>query len=494
MIIRCVDYADKKGGFMRRIDYLNPVDMRSQCMKAAERIESDCRTLLFIRNCIDNFIVDPEIESVAFAALKQQLGDYHIIIEAMQIANDADAADYRSLAGFVGDEVLDGEVIYCQMENALRMKDSYLSNETLYRDRMKTAEDPFFYVYYQWKADQYSRLAENSQRLYEKWYEKTEKFDEIVNNTNHLFTDSESIRVLIRQGMAETASAFQNGSYSMRENSTWRRQIMNAGVRLAMCYEDKGGDQNGPYTLWWKGAASDREYIRDIVHGYEEYADYSDEEVTQLLMKLNSEGCGYVAFANMIVDEYRRKEEEFERMFGFPLFLQDVNGDTYVDYNRLIIDLYCASDNHNEAGNLWKKYDVYDAAEDLSAANGRGTTPEDRIYRFERYMDAHGAKVEIDNIECDTGNVYQKCGEEAAKGNRVLISTCPVRLEDAEGEPAQMDGGHAMAVTGLTEDGKIEVSSWGEKYYITPEDTDYTAPEKNRSGNAYIRIQSVRFG
>ena len=49
----------------------------------------------------------------------------------------------------------------------------------------------------------------------------------------------------------------------------------------------------------------------------------------------------------------------------------------------------------------------------------------------------------------------------------------------------------AMTVTGLMDDGRIEVSSWGEKYYITPEDSDYREPDKNRARDAYIRIQSV---
>ncbi len=56
-----------------------------------------------------------------------------------------------------------------------------------------------------------------------------------------------------------------------------------------------------------------------------------------------------------------------------------------------------------------------------------------------------------------------------------------------------MDGGHAMVVTGLTDDGRIQVSSWGELYYISPEDSDFISPEKNRLRDAYIRIQSVRF-
>ena len=125
--------------------------------------------------------------------------------------------------------------------------------------------------------------------------------------------------------------------------------------------------------------------------------------------------------------------------------------------------------------------------------SGRGTSQDDRIYRFERYMREHGEGLEIENIVCSPDEVWQKCKEETGKGNRIIISTCPVRLEDTGGEPVQMDGGHAMTVTGLTEEGRIEVSSWGEKYFITPEDSDYAAPEKNRTGDAYIKIQSVRF-
>lgn len=32
----------------------------------------------------------------------------------------------------------------------------------------------------------------------------------------------------------------------------------------------------------------------------------------------------------------------------------------------------------------------------------------------------------------------------------------------------KIEGGHAMSVTGVTSDGRMIVSSWGEKYYIAP--------------------------
>lgn len=463
-------------------------------MRAVSHMEEDRKALESIGKSIDMFAEDSEIQSESFEALKQQLSDYHIIIEAMQIANDTDIADFRVLAVRVGDEVLDGGTIFEQMENSLRMKESYLANEEIYRRKMKTEEDALLYTYYCWKARQYESLAHNSQRLYEKWREKTVRFDEIAAGTSDLFTDSEGIRVLIQRGQSEIAGAFRQGGYVLNQDSEWRKQIQNAGVRLARGYGDNGGDQNGPYMLWQRGLDSDRDYIRELIHGYEEYADYSDQEIGELLQKLDSEGCGYVAFANIVVDEYRRKEEEFEKIFGFPLFLENVNGYNYVDYNRLIIDIYCASDNHKRIKNAWQDYDFYDEEEDISPTNGRGTTAEDRIYRFERYMREHSVPVRLENIECSQEEVYQRCRDEEQSGRRVIISTCPVRLEDEEGEPAQMDGGHAMTVTGLTDDGRIEVSSWGEKYFISPEDTDYASPEKNRTGSAYIRIQSVRFG
>ena len=40
-----------------------------------------------------------------------------------------------------------------------------------------------------------------------------------------------------------------------------------------------------------------------------------------------------------------------------------------------------------------------------------------------------------------------------------------------DGTVAQViDGGHAMTVTGVTDDGKLIVSSWGNQYYIDPDE------------------------
>ncbi len=478
---------------MQRSDYLNPENMKSQCARAIRGLKEDSKALEIVSESIRFFAEDSEIESHAFDALARQLKDYETVIEAMRIANLTDSADFQSLSSLVGNEVLDGETIFCQMENAWNMKENYESKEFIYRNRMAATQDVLLYTWYRWKAGQYGRLALNSHRLYRKWEEKTEMFDEIAARTSHLFTAAEGIGILIQNGLSKIRGAFQEGVYVPDEDYEWRRQLINAGTHLAMGYRDRGGDQNGPYEMWQRGDGSDRELIRELIRRYEEYTDYSDEEIDVFLKKLNSEGCGYVAFVNVIVDEYRRKEAEFEKIFGFPLFRENKEGIAYVNYNPLIIDLYCASDNHNKVWNMWQNHDIYDEEEDFSETVGRGTSQDDRIYRFERYMNGQGCAVKIENIRCSADKVYHRCKEELKKGNRVIISTCPVRLEGEDGEMVQMDGGHAMAVTGLTDDGRIEVSSWGEIYYINPEDSDYQNPEKNSARDAYVKIQSVCF-
>ena len=79
---------------MQRSDYLNPADIKRQCTQAVKRIEEDRQALKLIGKSIDAFAGDQEIRSESFDHLKRQLEDYHIVIEAMQIANSADMTDF----------------------------------------------------------------------------------------------------------------------------------------------------------------------------------------------------------------------------------------------------------------------------------------------------------------------------------------------------------------------------------------------------------------
>ena len=63
---------------MRRSDYLNPSALADQCTGAKKRMEEDQEALRIIRQSIEEFAGDQELESESFEALKQQLEDYLI--------------------------------------------------------------------------------------------------------------------------------------------------------------------------------------------------------------------------------------------------------------------------------------------------------------------------------------------------------------------------------------------------------------------------------
>lgn len=207
-----------------------------------------------------------------------------------------------------------------------------------------------------------------------------------------------------------------------------------------------GGDQGSPER-------HSKELI-DIVKRY--YPKMKDKDIEKYLKKLNSEGCGYVACINTVFSKYMNREKEFLKRFGFPMYKMDGS----INYEVLITDFYAATDNHN----LINGNDVISIDEDKSAVIGKGTTPKDREYRFEKYMRDHGIEVDIKNDIKVTPENFELINQ----SKDVIIRTRPVRLVDSNGKKIVENGGHAMTITNVTSDGKYEVSSWGEKYYLDP--------------------------
>ena len=221
-----------------------------------------------------------------------------------------------------------------------------------------------------------------------------------------------------------------------------------------------GGDQGSPQ----KSVAD----LMPIVKKY--YPDFDKEQVDKYLKKLNSEGCGYVALANTVFQNFIGREDEFEKVFGFPMY----SGSGDLNYDSLVTDLDAATDNHNEERFLWFSKDVVDDSEDSSATKGNGTSQADRKYRFEMYMKQHGIDVTVNNNFDGTADSY----EELSKEGDVIVGLQPCQLYNEDGSIAQdSSGGHAMTVTGVADDGRIIVSSWGKRYYFDPNDSAYSRIE-----------------
>lgn len=233
---------------------------------------------------------------------------------------------------------------------------------------------------------------------------------------------------------------------------------------------DYGGDQGDPQSQW--GFWSEKEDLYEIVK--EHYPDYSDKEIAVLLKRLNSEGCSYVSFLNALFAAYEGREGEFEQTFGFPMYK---DGD--LNYNELLVDYYCSTDNHipGNDGDMIDSFEDYSSERDGEKSgydikkdtSGSGANPEEVIYRAQRYLDDKGVEANIVTRTDITTENFQ----EFAEDGYVVINYYDGPIQDINGDTVQfIDGGHAMTITGVTSDGRYIVSSWGEKYYLDPDQGD----------------------
>ncbi len=144
------------------------------------------------------------------------------------------------------------------------------------------------------------------------------------------------------------------------------------------------------------------EEVQNIVHKY--YPEATEEDMELLFSKMELCGCGYVASINTIFFEYANREngeEEFERIFGFPMKTNGV-----YNYELLFLDffLYCSYYENDyitieEAyGNIAEEMEVHngDSAlsdEEFSSTGMDGTNMDILPKMFEDYMASKGIIV-----------------------------------------------------------------------------------------------------
>lgn len=277
-----------------------------------------------------------------------------------------------------------------------------------------------------------------------------------------------------------------------------------------------GGDQGEPardkagwrFLFWRFGEDND---LIDFVRSYDQYKDYSKHDVAKLYDQINEEGCGYVAAVNSIFLAYEGHEDAFLRDFGFPMY--DKDGE--FNYNRLLIDFYASTDNKyfldqpdgstalvndillsykgNETA-FWEIYHVGLYKDDdpesgcwnpeamqkvLDRYKGRdvveyeyeGTTSYSLNNRINQYLDDKGIAYKNTTMQTDDPLTGDQVKDYLNDGKSVNIGIGDFNLYDENGKVRQADvGGHWMTITGVTEDGNYIVSSWGEKYYIHPDE------------------------
>lgn len=289
-----------------------------------------------------------------------------------------------------------------------------------------------------------------------------------------------------------------------------------------------GGDQGDlaenhsgskKFGVWVWG--EDKEVYK-FVKTHEGYEDYTEVEIYDLLNQMNEEGCGYMGTVNAIFSEFDGSEKEFEEIFGFPMYDEDGN----YNYNYMFIDIYCTTDDKfylgedagmdgllNEIcnscmddpegfkdkygvdlftcttdGKIFYTKEARDAlTKEINATYGTdavvtydqyGNTYFSRENRLKAYLRGKGLDPK-DSIFFETkdggllcpGDVRRNLEDGKVTGLSLQTGTnlysedgeCEVTIPDTNGIA------HYVTITGVTDDGRYIVSSWGKKYYIDPE-------------------------
>lgn len=211
---------------MNENSYLNPADIRAQCDAAINRLEEDNRATGIIEKNIMAFCTESSLAGKAFEALRQQMLDYIIVLQAMRRANQADIDDFRFLKLMVMGQELNGGIILEQKDIAMSAKKSDEANAEKYRKKAQKEISVTLRVQYTTKVTSYMAMAALDQRLYDEWQRKEEAYDGIEKFTCGLFEEGASIRATVESALSGIQGAYQDGVYVPDMNAPWRNEIV----------------------------------------------------------------------------------------------------------------------------------------------------------------------------------------------------------------------------------------------------------------------------
>ena len=217
------------------------------------------------------------------------------------------------------------------------------------------------------------------------------------------------------------------------------------------------------------------------------YPNATMKDYENYLKRINQVGCGYTAMINTLFEYYKGREREFYNKFGFPMY--DIESNGFLDYNYeyLILDFfnyiwgnsgYTIQELYGNIGGV-----VYDAALDEyktnQTAKAEGTSIKEK-YLFKDFLNKfYGINCSVESQydpyeEMDEEKIIELYKELSKDPNaQIIISARMFELYDRNGELDNTDvGSHAMYVTGINEDGKLIVSTWGKEKILDLSDAD----------------------
>lgn len=212
----------------------------------------------------------------------------------------------------------------------------------------------------------------------------------------------------------------------------------------------------------------------------------TDAEQLLELISRNNDGT-YARGVNEICSYFKDKPEEFEEIFGFPLYVQNGEGKVEVNGTRILLDYYFWGNAYSENsalidvdanGNASLNQDAFGSFNGEEFVNEQGSGWQDLNsylqWKSENLGCESSALITNQTIRYDGDEIQSILEEHIANGEEISIRISasepgtPLTFynPDTNDEINSMMEEHWFKVTDVTEDGII-LSGWGEKCMIT---------------------------
>ena len=238
--------------------------------------------------------------------------------------------------------------------------------------------------------------------------------------------------------------------------------------------ENKSNDQFGGNQMLFSDDAILLLLFNEAVQNQilEKFPNATLSECIKYIEDLGHTGCGYIAAANSVFQQYEGREEEFYEKFGYNMYSVDGYGNLNYNYEAFAVDWYTT---------YWTEYYEWENPEDASDINkvievshGAGGT---EWYCLPDYLkDKYDVDSTVEIVKPDDKKTISKADVEQAvsEGKSVTLSAEGYDLYEIDPKTGKVstdisyeDGeAHAMSITGFTPEGDMKVSSWGKEYVV----------------------------
>lgn len=280
-------------------------------------------------------------------------------------------------------------------------------------------------------------------------------------------------------------------------SSVYRTEFSNKGVITDSVrgtrdyhYGYYGSYQGAPLITYTQGSDEQRKTINDVVHSY--YPTLTNSDVVGLITALKYSGCTYASATNAIFEQYKDQPQEFESTFKMPMFVSDKQGNRVYNYDGVMLDYFLSTANAENSA-LKPNQDYTNSVPKIEGMRTedsvikyyqkKGTGGNSYIEKYKLYLDSKNITYEnrSNEIKFDSTSLEDYLKE---SDHSVVLGITPKKDTDGniipipmyqeDGRIFQVDGGHAVNITGINQNGDFEIATWGEKYLIHADDVKDT--------------------